>query len=192
MEINRLWHSACLLMQRSGRKRAAYCRKHELFYHMGKNCSIQSRKLPLYSRLISIHDNVHIASRVNFVTHDISYQMLNLSEDISKNDFRERVGCIEIMDNVFVGAGTTILYDVKIGSNVIIGAGSVVTKDLESNAIYAGIPARKIGDFSDYVNKYVDSTSYPAELRPVGQKVSKELETFMWKQYNEKRGNGNV
>ena len=32
--------------------------------------------------------------------------------------------------NVFVGANSTILYDVKIGSNVIIGAGSLVNKSL--------------------------------------------------------------
>lgn len=31
---------------------------------------------------------------------------------------------------MFVGAGTIILYDVKIGSNVVIGAGSIVTKSI--------------------------------------------------------------
>ena len=37
------------------------------------------------------------------------------------------------MDNVFIGTGTIIMPNVKIGPNAIIAAGSVVTKDVEEN-----------------------------------------------------------
>lgn len=49
-----------------------------------------------------------------------------------------------IGDNVYVGAGACILGPVKIGNNVIIGANSVVTKDVPSNCVVAGIPAKVI------------------------------------------------
>lgn len=46
--------------------------------------------------------------------------------------------------NVWVGAGATILPGVTIGDNAIVGAGSVVTKEVPSNTIVAGVPARAI------------------------------------------------
>lgn len=54
---------------------------------------------------------------------------------------------------MFIGANTTILYDINIGNNVIIGAGSIVTKNIPDNSVCAGVPCRKIGDFWDFVEK---------------------------------------
>lgn len=50
----------------------------------------------------------------------------------------------KIGDNVYIGAGALIMNPVNIGDNVIIGAGSVVTKDVPSNCVVAGNPARII------------------------------------------------
>lgn len=50
----------------------------------------------------------------------------------------------EIGNNCYIGYGTTILGPIKIGNNVTIGAGSVVTKDLPSNCVAVGNPARII------------------------------------------------
>ena len=44
----------------------------------------------------------------------------------------------------WIGAGATILPGVTIGENSVVGAGSVVTRDVESNTIVAGNPARVI------------------------------------------------
>lgn len=49
-----------------------------------------------------------------------------------------------IEDNVWIGAGTTILPGVRIGSGSIVGAGSVVTKNFGMNSVVAGVPARLI------------------------------------------------
>ena len=57
------------------------------------------------------------------------------------------------MDNVFIGYNCTILPNVRIGENVIVGACSVVTKDLEPDGVYAGVPAKRIGSFNEYVSK---------------------------------------
>ena len=47
-------------------------------------------------------------------------------------------------NNVVLGANVSIIGGVKIGDNVTIGAGSVVVKDIPSNCIAAGNPARVI------------------------------------------------
>ncbi len=149
----RMFHSFVLAILPNAKLRTSYIKKHKLYGSIGKSCSIQKPKLPLYSELIYIHDNVKIASNVGFVTHDIIHKMLN---EIFKEDgggFIERVGCIEIMDNVFIGSGTRILYNTRIGSNVIIGSGSLVNKDIPDNSVYAGVPARYICSFDEYVEK---------------------------------------
>lgn len=47
-------------------------------------------------------------------------------------------------ENVFVGAGATIIDNISICSNVVIGAGAVVVKDIKEAGVYAGVPAKKI------------------------------------------------
>ena len=51
---------------------------------------------------------------------------------------------IRIGDRVWVGANCTILAGVTIGDDVVIAAGSLVNKDVPSNSIVAGVPARWI------------------------------------------------
>lgn len=131
--------------------RADYVRKKKLFHAMGDHCILQIRKVPLYPELISLGDNVRIASGVTFVTHDVIHGLLN--RQYPERRYREKIGCIEIGDNVFIGANAMILYNVRIGSNVIVAAGSVVTKDIPDGTICAGVPARRIGSFADYVER---------------------------------------
>jgi sugar O-acyltransferase (sialic acid O-acetyltransferase NeuD family) len=49
-----------------------------------------------------------------------------------------------IENNVSIGIGATILDGLKIGENSTIGAGSVVTKNVNSNSVYYGVPAKFI------------------------------------------------
>lgn len=49
-----------------------------------------------------------------------------------------------IGNNVYIAANSTIIGEIFIGDNVIIGAGSVVTKDIPSNGVYVGNPAKFI------------------------------------------------
>jgi acetyltransferase-like isoleucine patch superfamily enzyme len=44
----------------------------------------------------------------------------------------------------FIGCGSLILPNITIGNHVIVAAGSVVTKDVPSNCIVAGNPAKII------------------------------------------------
>mmetsp|Transcript_13893 Transcript_13893/g.17480 ORF Transcript_13893/g.17480 Transcript_13893/m.17480 type:complete len:328 (-) Transcript_13893:124-1107(-) len=51
----------------------------------------------------------------------------------------------KIGDNVFIGAGTSILGNIKIGCGAKIGAGSVVLKPIPHGATAVGAPAKVIG-----------------------------------------------
>lgn len=43
-----------------------------------------------------------------------------------------------------------VLKGTNIGDNVIIGAGSVVRGNIESNSVYAGVPAKRISSIDDF------------------------------------------
>ena len=190
MEIKRLLHTVMLWLKPSPYQRANYLRKHRVFKHIGKNVSFMTRIVPLYSGLISIGNNVCIASNIHFVTHDVIHVMLNNIENQypSYEKHPEHLGCIEIGDNVFVGANTQILYNVKIGSNVIIGAHSLVNKDIPDGYVAAGVPAKVIGKFEDFVNKRKTSQQqYPKELKPHNQTICHELEKILWKEFYQQR-----
>jgi acetyltransferase-like isoleucine patch superfamily enzyme len=49
-----------------------------------------------------------------------------------------------IGDFCVIGIGAIIMGGVKIGNEVVVGAGAVVTKDIPSNTMVAGNPARVI------------------------------------------------
>lgn len=51
---------------------------------------------------------------------------------------------VVVGDNVWIGVNVVVLDGVKIGSGAIVGAGSVVTKNVASNTIVAGNPARVV------------------------------------------------
>lgn len=50
----------------------------------------------------------------------------------------------EIGNDVWIGANVSICQGVTIGDGAVIGACSLVNKDVESYAVYAGVPAKKI------------------------------------------------
>lgn len=49
---------------------------------------------------------------------------------------------VTIGNNVWIGAGVTVLADVTIGDNTVIGAGSLVNKDLPADVIAVGTPCK--------------------------------------------------
>lgn len=104
------------------------------------------------SYLLSIGNNVTIASGVRFITHDNS--AIKIYDNAT--DF---VGSIQIGNNVFVGANSILLPGISIADNCIIGGGSVVCKSiLIPGTVVAGNPAKPIGNVESMKKKYVDKT----------------------------------
>ena len=183
MDYKRLWHTFRLY---TSKNRNAYIRKAKIFAEFGEKSTMSSRTVPLYPELISIGNNVRLAANVSLVPHDMIHAMLNNRAGATEK-FREYIGCIRIDDNVFVGANSTILANVRIGSNVVIGAGSLVNKDLEGGYVYAGVPARKICPFDDFVAKRAGQVRYPEGMKRKGDSVDPAFAEWLWNDFYEVR-----
>ena len=71
---------------------------------------------------------------------------------------------VRIGSNVWIGSGAIILPGVTIGDNSIIGAGSVVTKDIPSNVIAFGNPAKVYRKITPEDDKYYNGKEVPVEI----------------------------
>lgn len=158
MKLKRMLQTVGMNLQKGSAGRGRYLKKKKICAEVGDFVRFQPRVIPLYPELIRLHNNITIAAGVRFVTHDAVHTVLNR---LDRGRFPEMVGCIEVMDNVFIGANSTIMPNVRIGSNVIIGANSVVNRDCEPNSVYAGIPAKRLGSFEDFVEKR-EKRDYPS------------------------------
>lgn len=138
-----------------GVKRSNYIKRKNIFKNVGDNFFFQPRILPSEPKLIKFGDNVSVASGVLFITHDIIHNVLNNIE----NSYKYKTGCIEVGSNVFIGANSIILPNVKIGSNVIIAAGSVICKDVLDNTVVGGNPIKKIMTFDEFMEKRKNDNS---------------------------------
>ncbi len=113
---------------------------------VGDNFNMLSECIIDYSHCwhISIGNNVTMAPRVHILAHDASTKMyLNYT----------KIKNVTIGNNVFIGASSIIMPGVTIGNDVIIGAGSVVTKDVLSNSVYVGNPAKFVCNLDVYIQK---------------------------------------
>ncbi|MFW0716674.1 acyltransferase [Pedobacter sp. N23S346] len=110
---------------------------------IGQNVGMSAVAI-ICSDRITIGNNVKIGG--NTVIYDTDFhstdylQRKNWDQDVANR----KSAAVLIGNDVFIGAHTTILKGVKIGSRSIIGAGSVVTKDIPQDEIWAGNPARLI------------------------------------------------
>lgn len=56
---------------------------------------------------------------------------------------------VTIEDDVWVGAGATVLAGVRVGRGAVLAAGCVVTRDVSEYEIVGGVPARHLGSRLD-------------------------------------------
>lgn len=141
-----------------------YLRKKGL--KVGRNFQRQSRTIidKNFCHLITIGDNVTLAPGCYLLAHDASTkQTLGYT----------RVGQIKIGNNVFIGSNALVMPGVTIGNNVIIGSSSVVTKDIPSNAVCAGIPARKFISYENFMDKKRDEIETQKKYGVGNNKISR-------------------
>lgn len=99
---------------------------------------------------VTFGNNVFVAPNCCFTTaeHAIDPEMRKAGIEVAKP--------ITIGDNVWIGAGSTILAGVEIGNNTVIGAGSVVTKSIPNDVVAVGVPCKVLRKITEE-----DKTSYP-------------------------------
>lgn len=98
--------------------------------------------------MITLGDNVYITADCRFVTHDGGTLILR-----REHPDLEWSAPIRIGNDVYLGVNTTVMPGVTIGDRVIVAACSVVTKDVPSNSVVAGVPARRLFSLDEYEEK---------------------------------------
>jgi len=106
---------------------------------IGSHCSINSFSKIVSLDRITLGNNVVIASYVSILDHDHDIAFMN---DPVLFRQKYKTAQIQIGNNVWIGDKVTILKGVTIGDNVVVAANSVVTKNLPSNTVAGGIPAK--------------------------------------------------
>jgi len=127
-----------------------FLRRHGGYRHIGRHVMILQNTTVTDPAYVSIGDNV-VLSSCALIGHDGSTAVMDRAFDIRT----ERVGKIDIRDNVFIGFGAIVLPGVTIGPNAIVAAGSVVIADVPEDAVMAGVPARRIGSFAELARRRV-------------------------------------
>ncbi len=84
---------------------------------------------------VIIGKNVRISTNVQIHTGKLIY---NTSPRVHSQE------PIIIKDNVWIASSSILLAGITVGENSIISAASVVTKDIPSNCLVAGVPAKLI------------------------------------------------
>lgn len=99
---------------------------------------------------VTFGDNVFIAPNCCFTTaeHPTDPEQRKAGLEIAKP--------VTVGNNVWIGAGSTVLAGVTIGDNAVIGAGSVVTKSIPPNVVAVGVPCRVLHAITE-----ADKTRYP-------------------------------
>jgi len=103
---------------------------------LGKNVLINYDCVLLDTGEISIGDNTLIGPGTKIVT------AVHSLEAEKRKDWSVSCVSVKIEESVWIGAGAVILPGVTIGARSVIGAGSVVTKDVPSDTLAVGNPAR--------------------------------------------------
>lgn len=132
---------------------AEFLKRHGGFFSIGDDCSILTTVEVDDPAYVRIGSNVSL-STCALIGHDGSIAVLNRAYGVKL----DRVGKIDIRDNVFVGYGAIVLPGVTIGPNAIVGAGAVVTRDVAEGDVAAGSPAKPIGRVDVLVEKWTRET----------------------------------
>lgn len=95
---------------------------------------------------VTIEDNVFIGPNVTF-TNDLYPKSKNTEFELLKTTVKKGAS---------IGANATILAGITIGENALVGAGSVVTKDIPSDTVWFGNPAKQKGTINNGKISYIN------------------------------------
>ncbi|WP_066055698.1 acyltransferase [Robertmurraya korlensis] len=132
--------------------------------YLGRNCIFTCENISIGNDVYignnacfqSVHGQIKIGNHVMFGPNvhihggdhkynSVGVYMKSITDKVEGED-----GIVNICDDVWIGAGATILKGVTIGEGCIIGAGSIINKDVEPYTIVVGaLPRRELKRFDD-------------------------------------------
>ena len=95
-----------------------------------------------HADMITIEDNVSVASGARLLCHQRDFSDFRVGDDYMKLGYV--VKPIVLKKGCLVGMESMVMPGVTIGEGAIVGAGSLVTKDIPAWTIAAGRPAKVI------------------------------------------------
>lgn len=107
---------------------------------IGSRCKISSHTFICEG--VTIEDDVFVGHSVTFIND--RYPRASNPGGTLQSDADWKCESTRVSRGASIGSGATILCGVKIGERAIVGAGSVVTRDVPSDSIVAGNPARVV------------------------------------------------
>ena len=110
---------------------------------IGADCAINSGTVLYTGNGIRIGDAVAIAA--NCTLAPTNHAIADRTRRIRDQGFQPSKGGIVIEEDVWLGAGVVVLDGAVIRKGAVIAAGSVVMGEVPAYEIYAGAPARRIG-----------------------------------------------
>jgi len=116
---------------------------------IGRNCKISSHTFICEG--VMIGDNVFVGHNVVFI-NDLYPRSTTKNGRLQTEDDWV-CAPTRVKKGASIGSSATLLCGITVGENAIIGAGSVVTKDVPTNTIVAGNPARilrRIDELKDH------------------------------------------
>lgn len=140
---------------------------------LGDDCRLINVDFSSEPYLITLGNHVS-ATATRFETHDGGVWVFR-----DRHPLVDVVKPIKVGNNVFIGYGSVILPGVTIGDNVVIGAYSVVSRDVPSNSVAAGIPAKVLKDVAAYEEKHLANSDQTKNLDYEAKKA------YYTKKYNQ-------
>ena len=110
---------------------------------IGADCAINSGTVIYTGNGVTIGDAVAIAA--NCTLAPTNHAVADATRRIRDQGFQASKGGIVIEEDAWLGANVVVLDGAVIRKGAVIAAGSVVRGEVPAYAIYAGAPARRIG-----------------------------------------------
>jgi acetyltransferase-like isoleucine patch superfamily enzyme/acyl carrier protein len=119
-----------------------------------------------YPWLVSIGNNAAIGMRVTIIGHFLGME---------GRAVEQRQVSVDIGENVWIGPGSLILPNVKIGDGAVVVAGSVVSGSVPAGVVVQGNPARPVALCPSPLRAGVSYEAFLSQLQPLeGEHASRD------------------